>query len=59
MLRHDYPEYWNMLLAWDLESPRTFRPDYTVRQLEQKFAAEDCQIKMFDNEDYTNLLKAA
>ena len=59
VLRHDYPEYWNMLLAWDLKSPRTFRPDYTVRQLECKFAAEDCQLKIFDNEDYTDLLKAA
>ena len=58
-LRHDYPEYWQMMLQWDLESPHTFRPDCTVHDLERRFAGEDCQLKLFDDNDYVNLLKAA
>lgn len=40
MLRRDYPEYWKMLLDWDKESPRTFRPNCTVRDLEERFSKE-------------------
>ena len=58
-LRHNYPEYWNMLLQWDLESPSTFRPDCTVHDLERRFAAEDCQLSIFDNAVYNDFLKAA
>lgn len=59
VLRHDYPEYWNMMLQWDLESPHTFRPDLTVHDLERRFALEDCQLKIFDCVDDENILKAA
>jgi len=59
VLRHDYPEYWNMMLQWDLESPHTFRPDLTVHDLERRFALEDCQLKIFDCDDDENILKAA
>lgn len=41
ILRRDYPKYWQMLLEWDRESPRTFRPNCTVRELEQRFSKED------------------
>lgn len=58
-LRHNYPEYWNMMLQWDLESPHTFKPEWTVHDLERRFAGEDCQLKLFDDNDYINLLKAA
>ncbi len=37
VLRQNYPEYWAMLLAWDKESPRTFKPNCTVEDLEQRF----------------------
>lgn len=40
VLRRDYPEYWKMLLDWDKESPRTFRPNCTVRDLEERFSKE-------------------
>lgn len=50
ILRHDYPDLWNMILEWDKESPRTFKPDCTVYDLEQRFGLEDCQIKMWDDE---------
>lgn len=46
VLRRDYPEYWAMLLAWDNESPRTFKPNCTVKDLEQRFSWEDQQIKL-------------
>ena len=48
-----------MMLQWDLESPHTFRPDCTVHDLERRFAGEDCQLKLFDDNEYVNLLKAA
>ena len=46
VLRRDYPEYWAMLLAWDKESPRTFKPNCTVEDLEQRFSWEDRQMKL-------------
>ena len=47
VLRRDYPEYWAMLLAWDKESPRTFKPNCTVADLEHRFSLEDRQIHLF------------
>lgn len=52
VLRRDYPQYWAMMLQWDLESPRTFKPDCTVHELEERFAAEDCQLSIFDFNDF-------
>lgn len=49
VLRHDYPEYWAMLMDWDKESPRTFKPEYTVAQLEQRFAMEDRQLRILSD----------
>ena len=43
ILRKDYPKYWQMLLEWDKESPRTFRPTCTVMDLEKRFAAEEIE----------------
>lgn len=47
VLRRDYPEYWAMLLAWDKKSPRTFKPNCTVADLEHRFSLEDRQIHLF------------
>ena len=44
VLRRDYPAYWNMLLQWDKESPQAFKPNYTVMDLEKRFAKEEQQI---------------
>ena len=42
LLRKTYPELWNLLLKWDLDSPTTFKPDgHTVHDFEKRFAAED------------------
>ena len=46
MLRRDYPEYWEMLLEWDEESFRTFKPEYTVADLERRFSLEDRQLHL-------------
>lgn len=48
VLRRDYPQYWAMMLQWDLESPRTFKPNCTVHDLDERFATEDCQLSIFD-----------
>lgn len=41
-LRHNYPEYWQLLLKWDNDSPVTFHADgHTVHDFERRFKAED------------------
>ena len=52
VIRREYPEYWAMMLRWDLESPQPFKPEYTVHDLEERFAAEDCQLSIFDFNDF-------
>lgn len=47
IVRHDYPEFWKMMLTWDKESPCSFKPGYTVHDLEQRFCAEDNQMSLF------------
>lgn len=45
LLRKNYPDYWKLMLQWDAESRRTFKPDgHTVRDYERRFAAEDAGI---------------
>lgn len=41
ILRRDYPELWNMLLKWQLDSEVKFKPNYTVQQLDERFENED------------------
>lgn len=42
LLRKDYPEYWDLLLKWDKDSPVTFKADgHTVHDYERRFRAED------------------
>lgn len=41
-LRKSYPQYWQLLLKWDEESPVTFRADWhTVHDFDRRFALED------------------
>ena len=41
-LRHNYPEYWQLLLKWDSDSPVTFHADgRTVHDFDRRFQAED------------------
>lgn len=51
VVRHDYPELWKMMLQWDDESPRSFRPGATVHDLEKRFAQEERQITIWDYVD--------
>lgn len=42
LLRKNYPEYWSLMLKWDIDSPVTFHPDgHTVHDFDQRFQAED------------------
>ena len=42
ILRKNYPEYWALMLKWDLDSPVSFKPDgHTVHDFDARFALED------------------
>lgn len=41
VLRREYPDYWRILLQWQEDSRRAFRPDKTVFELEKRFYEED------------------
>lgn len=42
LLRKDYPEYWDLLLKWDNDSPVSFKPDgHTVHDFDKRFELED------------------
>ena len=42
LLRKNYPEYWELLLKWDNDSPVTFKPDgHTVHDFDKRFRLED------------------
>ena len=47
-LRKQHPQYWELMLKWDKDSPSTFRANgKTVRDLDKRFEIEDRQITMF------------
>lgn len=52
-LRHNFPELWNTLIDWQHKTWRKFRADYTVDELEARFAKEDeyekNQVLLFEN----------
>jgi hypothetical protein len=42
LLRKQYPEYWALMLKWDLDSPISFRTDgRTVHDFDRRFQLED------------------
>ena len=41
VLYHKYPDLWERLKEMDKKSWNTFRADYSVEQLEEKFKRED------------------
>lgn len=42
LLRKNYPQLWELLLKWDLDSPVTFKADgHTVHDFDERFALED------------------
>lgn len=49
-LRHNYPEYWTLMLKWDRDSPVTFKPDgHTVHDFDRRFRLEDEHLLNPDN----------
>lgn len=47
-LRKQHPQYWELMLKWDKDSPSTFRANgKTVHDLDKRFEIEDRQITMF------------
>jgi len=45
LLRKQYPEYWELMLKWDKDSPVPFRTDgKTVHHFEERFRQEDMQL---------------
>ena len=58
LLRRDYPEYWALLLKWDLDSPTTFKPDgRTVHDYEERFKLEDEGLIRADDRWYWGYIK--
>lgn len=42
LLRKNYPEYWELMMKWDFDSPVTFRPDgKTLHMFDTRFEMED------------------
>ena len=42
LLRRNYPEYWELMLKWDKDSPVTFKADgHTVHDFDKRFQYED------------------
>lgn len=40
-LRRNYPEYWNLMLKWDADSPNIFNKEHTVHEYDARFQLED------------------
>ena len=45
-LRHNFPDLWATLLNWQHKTWRKFRADYSVDELEERFAKEDEHERM-------------
>lgn len=59
ILRKDYPEYWELMLKWDLDSPVSFHADgHTVHDFEKRFAFEDKGIVPCDRKFRWKMLEA-
>ena len=43
-LCNEYPQLWQRLLDMEVDSPRTFRPDWTLVQLNERFEYENSQL---------------
>lgn len=68
-LRHNYPDLWEILLKWDLDSPTTWHPDgRTVHDFDLRFQAEDLGLvpidrkfrwKMLEDEEILSTISGA
>lgn len=49
LLRRNYPEYWQIMLRWDEDSPVTFKADgHTIHDFDRRFEMEDKGLVPFD-----------
>ena len=56
-LRKNYPEYWELLLKWDKDSPVSFRADgHTVHDFDKRFEAEEKGLVPADRKFRWNML---
>lgn len=50
LLRKNYPDLWELLMKWDLDSPVTFKADgHTVHDFDRRFALEDAGLVPTDH----------
>jgi 3'-phosphoadenosine 5'-phosphosulfate sulfotransferase (PAPS reductase)/FAD synthetase len=48
LLRKNYPQYWDLMMKWDNDSPVTFKPNgMTIHDFEKLFELEDRQTSLF------------
>ena len=51
LLRKNHPEYWELMLKWDLDSPVPFRADgHTVHDFDKRFSLEDAELIPMDRQ---------
>lgn len=51
LLRKNYPEYWALMLKWDLDSPVSFKPDgHTIQDFDKRFSLEDAELIPMDRQ---------
>jgi hypothetical protein len=49
LLRHNYPELWQLMLKWDIDSPVCFKPNgLTVHDYDRRFRMEDERLIPMD-----------
>lgn len=49
LLRKNYPDYGEIMLRLDLDSPVSFKPNnVTLREIDERFRLEDAQMTIFD-----------
>lgn len=44
LLRRNYPDYWELLMKWDKDSPISFKPEHTVHDYDKRFQLEDMGV---------------
>lgn len=58
LLRKNYPEYWQLLLKWDSDSPVTFKTDgHTVHDYDKRFEMEGLGLVPTDKKFRWKMLK--
>lgn len=43
-LRHEFPEYWALMLKWDADTEKRFKIDHTLPEYDRRFQLEDAGL---------------